>query len=71
MRAADKVFAGSIPETYESFWFRSSSNPMALDVGPSSWSKPNRRTFCKTVAGTGVLTRNTSKNLPSHQYDLH
>ena len=63
MVATDKVFAGSIPETYERFLVPLIFEPYAIDlaqriavIGP--------RQVLETAAGTGVLTRALLSRLP-------
>lgn len=56
MVAIDKVFAGSIPETYERFLVPLIFEPYALDLaGRVAAAQP--RDVLETATGTGVLTR--------------
>jgi SAM-dependent methyltransferase len=65
MVAADKVFAGSIPEIYERFLVPLIFEPYALDLAERvAETKP--QDVLETAAGTGVLTRAIASRLPVH-----
>jgi len=62
MVATDKVFAGSIPETYDRFLVPLIFEPYATDLaGRIAGMKP--RHVLETAAGTGVLTRALASRL--------
>jgi ubiquinone/menaquinone biosynthesis C-methylase UbiE len=64
MVATDKVFAGSIPETYDRFLVPLIFEPYALDLaGRIAGVKPHD--VLETAAGTGVLTRALASRLPA------
>src|SRR6187401_376652 len=56
MAATDKVFAGSIPETYDRLMVPLIFEPYALDLASRIAAIKPRRVL-ETAAGTGVLTR--------------
>jgi ubiquinone/menaquinone biosynthesis C-methylase UbiE len=63
MTATDKVFAGSIPETYERLMVPLIFEPYALDLAERVVeTKP--QDVLETAAGTGVLTRAMASRLP-------
>src|SRR5262245_28255247 len=63
MAATDKLFAGSIPETYDQFLvpliFESYARDLAARLG-----RLEPREVLETAAGTGVLTRAMASRLP-------
>jgi ubiquinone/menaquinone biosynthesis C-methylase UbiE len=64
MAATDKLFAGSIPETYDRFLVPLIFEPYARDLAERvAASKP--REILETAAGTGVLTRAMALRLPA------
>ncbi len=64
MVATDKLFAGSIPEIYDRFLVPLIFEPYAVDLaGRVAALAPND--VLETAAGTGVLTRTLSKQLPA------
>jgi ubiquinone/menaquinone biosynthesis C-methylase UbiE len=65
MVAADKVFAGSIPETYERFLVPLIFESYALDLA-EKLAEIKPRDVLETAAGTGVLTRAIASRLPVH-----
>jgi len=63
MVATDKIFAGSIPETYDWFLVPLIFESYALDLaGRVAVAEP--RHLLETAAGTGVLTRAIASRLP-------
>jgi ubiquinone/menaquinone biosynthesis C-methylase UbiE len=65
MAATDKVFGGSIPETYERFLVPLIFESYALDLAERlAETKP--RDVLETAAGTGVLTRAMASRVPIH-----
>lgn len=63
MAATDKLFAGSIPETYERYLVPLIFEPYARDLAERvAASKP--RQVLEIAAGTGVLTRALAARLP-------
>ena len=65
MVAADKVFAGSIPEIYERFLVPLIFESYALDLA-ERLAKTRPQDVLETAAGTGVLTRAIASRVPSH-----
>jgi len=63
MEAADKVFAGSIPEIYERFLVPLLFDSYALDLA-HRLAKNEPRDVLETAAGTGVLTRAVASRVP-------
>src|SRR5215213_2794332 len=64
MVATDKLFAGSIPEIYDRFLVPMIFEPYAVDLaGRVAALAPND--VLETAAGTGVLTRALSQQLPA------
>lgn len=64
MVATDKLFAGSIPEIYDRFLVPLIFEPYAVDLaGRVAALAPND--VLETAAGTGVLTRALSQQLPA------
>lgn len=63
MSAADKVFAGSIPELYERYLVPLIFDSYALDLA-GRLAKANARDVLETAAGTGVVTRAIASRLP-------
>src|SRR5262245_66220782 len=63
MAATDKLFAGSIPDTYDRFLvpliFESYARDLAARLG-----RLEPREVLETAAGTGVLTRAMASRLP-------
>ncbi len=62
MVAADKLFAGSIPEIYERFLVPLIFEPYARDLA-GRVAKANPRDVLEIAAGTGVLTRAMASKL--------
>jgi SAM-dependent methyltransferase len=63
MQSSDKVFAGSIPNLYDTYLVPLIFEPYAVDVG----ERLRRRTVSKVLeiaAGTGVVTRAMAQALP-------
>jgi ubiquinone/menaquinone biosynthesis C-methylase UbiE len=65
MEAADKVFAGSIPEIYERFLVPLLFDSYALDLA-HRLAKNEPRDVLETAAGTGVLTRAVASRVPAN-----
>ena len=65
MVATDKLFAGSIPETYDRFLVPLIFEPYALDLAKRV-AKTGPRDLLETAAGTGVLTRAMAARLPAY-----
>jgi len=63
VEAADKVFAGSIPEIYERFLVPLLFDSYALDLA-HRLAKNEPRDVLETAAGTGVLTRAVASRVP-------
>ena len=64
MAATDKLFAGSIPETYERYLVPLIFEPYARDLAERvAAAKP--RQVLEVAAGTGVLTRALAARLPA------
>jgi ubiquinone/menaquinone biosynthesis C-methylase UbiE len=63
MVATDKVFAGSIPETYDRFLVPLIFEPYAFDLAQRIAAMGPRQVL-ETAAGTGALTRAISSRLP-------
>jgi len=63
MSAADKVFAGSIPELYERYLVPLIFESYALDLA-ERLANANTQSVLETAAGTGVVTRAVSSRLP-------
>jgi ubiquinone/menaquinone biosynthesis C-methylase UbiE len=63
MVTTDKVFAGSIPETYERYLVPLIFGAYAEDLA-KRLAKTAPRTILETAAGTGVLTRAMAAQLP-------
>ena len=64
MAASDKLFAGSIPETYERYLVPLIFEPYARDLAERvAAAKP--RQVLEVAAGTGVLTRALAARLPA------
>ena len=67
MVATDKVFGGSIPETYERFLVPIIFQSYAIDLAERvAKSKP--QVLLETAAGTAVLTRAMASRLPVHAH---
>lgn len=64
MKAADKQFAGSIPELYERLFVPLIFETYAAEVG-GRIAAINPQTVLETAAGTGVLTRALVSRLPA------
>ena len=65
MAAADKLFAGSIPEIYDRFLVPLIFEPYARDMAERiAGAKP--QDLLETASGTGVLTRAIVSRLPMH-----
>jgi ubiquinone/menaquinone biosynthesis C-methylase UbiE len=65
MVAADKLFAGSIPEVYDRFLVPLIFEPYARDLA-ARVARAEPRDLLETAAGTGVLTRAIVSRLPGH-----
>jgi hypothetical protein len=63
MAAADKLFAGSIPEIYDRFLVPLIFEPYARDLA-ERLANLDLRDVLETAAGTGVLTRAIAAKLP-------
>ena len=64
MAATDKVFAGSIPETYDRFLVPLIFESYARDLA-ERLARVEPREVLETAAGTGVLTRAIASRLPA------
>jgi ubiquinone/menaquinone biosynthesis C-methylase UbiE len=64
MAAADKLFAGSIPEIYDRFLVPLIFESYARDLA-GRLASVEPRDVLETAAGTGVLTRTTATKLPA------
>src|SRR5215813_12607216 len=64
MAATDKVFAGSIPETYDRFLVPLIFESYARDLAERV-AQAEPREVLETAAGTGVLTRAIASRLPA------
>ena len=62
--ASDKVFAGSIPEVYDSLLVPLIFEPYAADLGRRLTSR-RPSSVLEVAAGTGVVTRVLAKTLPA------
>jgi ubiquinone/menaquinone biosynthesis C-methylase UbiE len=65
MTAADKVFAGSIPEIYDRYLVPLIFEQYARDLA-TRVARTNPCDVLETAAGTGVLTRALASALPAH-----
>jgi ubiquinone/menaquinone biosynthesis C-methylase UbiE len=65
MVAADKLFAGSIPEIYDRFLVPLIFEPYARDLAERV-ARTGPQDLLETAAGTGVLTRAMVSRLPDH-----
>lgn len=65
MVATDKLFAGSIPETYDRLLVPLIFKSYAADLA-DRLAKTDPRDVLETAAGTGVLTRALASRLPEH-----
>ena len=65
MVQTDKVFAGSIPETYNRFLVPLIFEPYALDLA-ERLARAGPLHVLETAAGTGVLTRALASRLPAN-----
>ena len=65
MAAADKLFAGSIPEIYDRYLVPLIFDAYALDLA-ERLAKTDPQDVLETAAGTGVLTRAIASRLPAH-----
>ena len=65
MPTTDRLFAGSIPETYDRFLVPLIFEAYALDLAERV-ARANPRDVLETAAGTGVLTRALVSKLPAH-----
>jgi ubiquinone/menaquinone biosynthesis C-methylase UbiE len=65
MEAADKMFAGKIPELYDSMLVPLIFEPYARDLA-SRVAEVKPRDVLETAAGTGALTRELASKLPAH-----
>lgn len=65
MAAADKVFAGSIPEIYDRFLVPLIFEAYAHDLAELA-ARAEPGDLLETAAGTGVLTRAIASRLPAH-----
>jgi hypothetical protein len=63
MRETDKLFEGSIPETYDRFLGPLLSEPYARDLAARLAALAPARVL-ETAAGTGVVTRALARTLP-------
>ena len=64
MAATDKLFAGSIPETYDRFLVPLIFESYARDLA-ERLARVDPREVLETAAGTGVLTRAIASRLPA------
>src|SRR6185437_4005499 len=64
MATTDRLFAGSIPETYDRLMVPLIFEEYALDLA-ARVAKADPRDVLETAAGTGVLTRAMAANLPA------
>jgi ubiquinone/menaquinone biosynthesis C-methylase UbiE len=64
MAASDKLFAGSIPETYERYLVPLIFEPYARDLA-ARLASVEPQDVLETAAGTGVLTRELAARLPA------
>jgi ubiquinone/menaquinone biosynthesis C-methylase UbiE len=64
MVAADKVFAGSVPEFYDRFMVPLIFEPYAVDLAKRV-ADAAPRTVLETACGTGVVTRAMAARLPA------
>ena len=64
MAATDKLFAGSIPETYDRFLVPLIFESYARDLA-ERLARVDPRVVLETAAGTGVLTRAIASRLPA------
>jgi len=64
MAATDKIFAGSIPETYDRYLVPLIFEPYARDLAARA-SATHPHDVLETAAGTGVLTRALMARLPA------
>ncbi|TMK12763.1 MAG: methyltransferase domain-containing protein, partial [Alphaproteobacteria bacterium] len=64
MAATDKLFAGSIPETYDRFLVPLIFESYARDLA-ERLARVEPREVLETAAGTGVLTRAMASRLPA------
>ena len=64
MAATDKLFAGSIPETYDRFLVPLIFEFYARDLA-ERLARVEPREVLETAAGTGVLTRAMASRLPA------
>ena len=64
MQTTDRLFAGSIPETYDRFLVPLIFETYALDLAERV-ARANPRDVLETAAGTGVLTRAMASKLPA------
>ena len=65
MPTTDRLFAGSIPETYDRFLVPLIFEAYALDLAERI-ARANPSDVLETAAGTGVLTRAMASKLPAH-----
>jgi ubiquinone/menaquinone biosynthesis C-methylase UbiE len=65
MVATDKVFAGSIPETYERFLVPLIFESYALDLA-ERLAETRPQDVLEAATGTGVLTRPMASRIPMH-----
>jgi ubiquinone/menaquinone biosynthesis C-methylase UbiE len=63
-KGTDKVFAGSIPEVYDTFLVPLIFEPYAADLAKRLASRPPKRVL-EIAAGTGVVTRALAQTLPA------
>ncbi|HEY9101760.1 class I SAM-dependent methyltransferase [Chitinimonas sp.] len=63
IHGTDKVFAGSIPELYDTYLVPLLFEPYAADLAARAVSLAPRRVL-EIAAGTGVLTRSLARSLP-------
>ena len=67
MPTTDRLFAGSIPETYDRFLVPLIFETYALDLAERV-ARADPKDVLETAAGTGVLTRAMASKLPAHTH---
>jgi ubiquinone/menaquinone biosynthesis C-methylase UbiE len=67
MPTTDRLFAGSIPETYDRFLVPLIFEAYALDLAERV-ARADPKHVLETAAGTGVLTRALAAKLPAHPH---